>query len=48
MKWDPETRIFGASEEDWQYYVKAIPEAAQFLSKEIQFKDNMEEIELRK
>ncbi|XP_020220250.1 L10-interacting MYB domain-containing protein isoform X2 [Cajanus cajan] len=42
MKWDPETRTFGASEEDWQNYVKVIPEAAQFQSKEIQFKDKLD------
>jgi len=22
MKWDPETRTFGASEEDWKKYIK--------------------------
>lgn len=43
MKWDPETQTFGASEEDWQNYIKAIPEAAQFQSKEIiQFKDKLD------
>ncbi|KAG2406278.1 L10-interacting MYB domain-containing protein [Vigna angularis] len=42
MKWDPETRTFGASEEDWQNYIKATPEAAQFQSKEIQFTDKLD------
>ncbi|KAJ1422321.1 Myb/SANT-like domain [Sesbania bispinosa] len=42
MKWDPETKKFGASEEDWHNYIKAIPEAAQFQSKEIQFKDKLD------
>ncbi|KAK7311263.1 hypothetical protein RJT34_09284 [Clitoria ternatea] len=42
MKWDPEMRMFGASEEDWLNYVQAIPEAAQFRYKEIQFKDKLD------
>ncbi|XP_061356707.1 L10-interacting MYB domain-containing protein-like [Gastrolobium bilobum] len=42
MKWDPKTNEFGASEEDWNNYIKAIPEAAQFQSKEIEFKDKLD------
>ncbi|XP_027336030.1 L10-interacting MYB domain-containing protein isoform X2 [Abrus precatorius] len=42
MKWDLETRTFGASEEDWRNYVKEIPEAAQFQFKEILFKDKLD------
>lgn len=42
MKWDPKTKKFGASEEDWCDYIKENPEAAQFQSKEIQFKDELD------
>ncbi|CAL5203094.1 unnamed protein product [Lathyrus oleraceus] len=42
MKWDPETSKFDASEEDWCDYIKDNPEAAQFQSKEIQFKDELD------
>lgn len=42
MKWDPKTGKFGASEEDWCDYIKENPEAAQFQSKEIQFKEELD------
>ncbi|XP_062154599.1 L10-interacting MYB domain-containing protein isoform X6 [Alnus glutinosa] len=42
MKWDPETKLLGASREDWANYIKANPEAAQFRFKELQFTDKLE------
>lgn len=42
MKWDSNTRRFGASEEDWENYIKANSEAAQFRFKEIQSTDKLE------
>ncbi|CAI8597303.1 unnamed protein product [Vicia faba] len=42
MKWDSETCKFDASEEDWCDYIKENPEAAQFQSKEILFKDELD------
>ncbi|KAL0003277.1 hypothetical protein SO802_017058 [Lithocarpus litseifolius] len=42
MKWDPETKTFGASKEDWDKYIEANPEAAQFRFKELQFTEKLE------
>lgn len=42
MKWDPNTRQFGASREDWDYYIKFNPEAALFRNKELEFADKLE------
>lgn len=42
MKWDPDTRCFGASEEDWMNYTQEHPEAAHFRHKELQCIDKLE------
>ncbi|KAL5733104.1 hypothetical protein ACOSQ2_032796 [Xanthoceras sorbifolium] len=42
MKWDPTTSKFSASEEDWENYIKANPEAAQFRYKELQSTGKLE------
>lgn len=39
MKWDPETKSFGASEEDWACYLEENREAAPFRFKEIEYID---------
>ncbi|GKV28341.1 hypothetical protein SLEP1_g37411 [Rubroshorea leprosula] len=44
MKWDPITCKFGATEEDWQNYLQANPEATQFRFKELQHADKLEMI----
>lgn len=42
MKWDPDTRKFGASEEEWANYTQMNPEAAQFRYKEPLFLDKLD------
>ncbi|KAL2525764.1 L10-interacting MYB domain-containing protein [Abeliophyllum distichum] len=42
MKWDPETRRFGASDEEWTEYLEANPDAAQFRFKELLFADKLD------
>ncbi|KAJ0045057.1 hypothetical protein Pint_06426 [Pistacia integerrima] len=44
MKWNPNTKCFGASEEDWESYIQVNPEAAQFRYKELQNTDKLEVI----
>ncbi|XAR71959.1 hypothetical protein NMG60_11018421 [Bertholletia excelsa] len=42
MRWDPNTQTFGASEEDWAYYLQTNPEAAQFRFKELPLADKLD------
>ncbi|KAK4834991.1 hypothetical protein QYF36_003585 [Acer negundo] len=42
MKWDPNSNKFGATEEDWENYIKANPEAVQFRYKELQSTEKLE------
>ncbi|CAA2976091.1 Hypothetical predicted protein [Olea europaea subsp. europaea] len=42
MKWNPETRRFGASEEEWTEYLEANPDAAQFRFKELLFAEKLD------
>ncbi|KAK6145456.1 hypothetical protein DH2020_022276 [Rehmannia glutinosa] len=42
LKWDPDRRRFGASEEEWDEYLQENPEAAQFRDKELLFADKLD------
>ncbi|XP_010491117.1 PREDICTED: L10-interacting MYB domain-containing protein-like [Camelina sativa] len=41
MKWDPETRSFGATEEDWRIYIRENPKAGLFRHKEVPHADQL-------
>ncbi|KAL7108766.1 hypothetical protein ACP275_06G134600 [Erythranthe tilingii] len=41
LKWDPVERSFGASEQEWDQYIRENPDAAQFRSKELLFADKL-------
>ncbi|KAL3820159.1 hypothetical protein ACJIZ3_006064 [Penstemon smallii] len=42
MKWDPNTRTFGASEQEWDEYLEEKPEAAPFRLKELLFAEKLD------
>ncbi|CAL5404608.1 unnamed protein product [Camellia sinensis] len=42
MRWDSSTQTFGASEQDWAYYIQGNPEAAQFRFKELPLRDKLD------
>ncbi|XP_030451296.1 L10-interacting MYB domain-containing protein [Syzygium oleosum] len=42
MKWDPNTKRFGATEDDWNNYIQENPESAQFRYKELYLTDQLE------
>ncbi|XP_034703829.1 L10-interacting MYB domain-containing protein [Vitis riparia] len=44
MKWDSASHKFGASNEDWDNYLQANPEAAHFRYKELPFTEELETI----
>ncbi|XP_024014877.1 L10-interacting MYB domain-containing protein [Eutrema salsugineum] len=41
MKWDPNTRTFGATEEDWRILIRENPRAAQFRRKQVPCADKL-------
>ncbi|CAA7026716.1 unnamed protein product [Microthlaspi erraticum] len=41
MKWDPETRSFGATEDEWRAYIQENPRAGQFRHKEVPHADKL-------
>uniref|UniRef100_A0A1J3CZE3 Myb/SANT-like domain-containing protein n=1 Tax=Noccaea caerulescens TaxID=107243 RepID=A0A1J3CZE3_NOCCA len=41
MKWDPNSRTFGATEEDWKTYLRENPRAAQFRRKHVPCADKL-------
>ncbi|CAH8270179.1 unnamed protein product [Arabidopsis lyrata] len=41
MKWDPESRSFGATEEEWRTYIRENPRAGQFRHKEVPHADQL-------
>ncbi|PIN10588.1 hypothetical protein CDL12_16817 [Handroanthus impetiginosus] len=42
LKWDPDARTFGASEQEWDKYLQTNPDAAQFRSKELLLADKLD------
>ncbi|KAG8380784.1 hypothetical protein BUALT_Bualt06G0052000 [Buddleja alternifolia] len=44
MKWNPVTRTFRASREEWDEYILANPDAAQFRCKELLFADKLDSL----
>uniref|UniRef100_A0A7N0UBM5 Myb/SANT-like domain-containing protein n=1 Tax=Kalanchoe fedtschenkoi TaxID=63787 RepID=A0A7N0UBM5_KALFE len=44
MKWNPHNHKFGASQEDWETYLKDHPEASPFRFKELELADKMDVI----